>query len=408
MKKVLFLSGLCFALVAVFLLSRVQATPLFSVQASERCDSCHVEPDRSDPRWVEENYKLSERKCRVSCGACHVNPTGGMIRNAAGYYFGTRTLPMSSKINEDISQSIELIQSNKFISLGGDFRFMNLISDRRGKTEPHYFPMQADLYADLRLMKYVSFVTQFGLERGGNSAVREVFGLLHNLPYNGYLKLGKFIPPYGHRLEDHTAYIRTKIAFDQSLPSSYVSGIEAGVEPLVFFANVAYFNQDETPKNDRGKLQKGVSGIAGWRGLWLQLGGSFFDVSDFETSLDSTTDRSSYGIFGSLRLLRASLLFEYDFVKDDIASPAGSSERKSTITFQELNYHVLKGLNAKVRYETYDPDDDVSGDDLKRYMAGVDILPYPFIEFNLQYRHTDDPAIVEEYNEYLFMAHLWF
>lgn len=408
MKKALFLSSFCFIFVGIVFLCRVYATPIFSVQSSERCDTCHEMPDRSDPKWVEENHKLSERDCRLSCGVCHVNPTGGMIRNKDGFYFGTRTLPMSSKLNEDIGQSLELLKSNKFISLGGDFRFMNLMSDQDGKTEPHYFPMQADLYVDLRLMKYVSFVSQFGLERGGNSAVREVFGLLHNLPYNGYLKLGKFIPPYGHRLEDHTAYIRTKIAFDHSQASSYVSGIEAGVEPLVLFANAAYFNQDETPKNDTGKLQKGFSAVAGWRGLWLQLGGSYLNISDFETTATSTTDRSSYGVFGALRVFSASLLFEYDFVKDDISGAAGGSERKSMVTFQELNYRILKGLNAKARYETYDPDDDVTGDDLKRYMAGVDIVPYPFIEFNLQYRHTDDPAIVNEYNEYLFMAHLWF
>ena len=60
------------------------ATPLIAMQAASKCDSCHVMPDRSDPKWVEANYTLAARRCRATCGSCHVNPDGGMLRTAAG------------------------------------------------------------------------------------------------------------------------------------------------------------------------------------------------------------------------------------------------------------------------------------------------------------------------------------
>jgi len=406
MNRILLTAVCSFFLVTVLLINRSDATPLFAVQSAERCDTCHVMPDKSDPEWVEENYSLAERKCGLSCRVCHVNPAGGMIRNRTGEYFGTKTLPLWTASDETERTGPGTVGPGVPLSIGGDFRFMNLITDMDGKTEPHYFPMQGDLYLNARLMKYVSFTSQFGLERGGNAAVREVFGLVDNLPYNAYLKAGKFVPPYGHRLEDHTAYIRSKIAFDHSRPETYVSGIEAGADPLVLFTNIAYFNEDATPSADTGRLGKGVSGIAGWRGLWLTLGGSYLTISDFRVTPASSTDRSSYGVFGSLRFSRIALLFEYDKVKDEISSAGIQSDRNSMVSFNELDYRVAKGVNAKVRYETFDPDDDISGDDLKRYMAGIDLHPFPYIEFNLQYRHTDDPA--EDFNEYLAMIHLWF
>ncbi|MEK7850531.1 MAG: hypothetical protein AAB275_01490, partial [Deltaproteobacteria bacterium] len=222
------------------------ATPLFSMQAAERCDACHEMPDRSNPKWVEENYKISERKCRLSCGVCHVNQSGGMLRSDSGFVFGTKALPWKTDIPEDIQSGLKVIKDNRFLTLGGDFR--GLILSREGSdTNPLFFPMQADLYVNANVGKHIALLTQIGMERGGNAAVREEFLMLKDFPYNSYIKAGKFIPPYGLRLDDHTAFIRTKIAFDHSQPGSYVSGYEVGAEPVLLFARLSQFNADVTP-----------------------------------------------------------------------------------------------------------------------------------------------------------------
>jgi hypothetical protein len=64
------------------------ALPQFAVRSSRMCSNCHVDPEG----W--ENPDLSERKCSLSCQACHLNPTGAGMRNAAGRYYGREILPM--------------------------------------------------------------------------------------------------------------------------------------------------------------------------------------------------------------------------------------------------------------------------------------------------------------------------
>jgi hypothetical protein len=364
-------------------------------------------PDPSDPKWVEENYKIADRKCRVSCGVCHVNPSGGMLRNDTGYFFGTKTLPWKTDIPEGIQASLKKVKSDEFITFGGDFRLLTLFEEDRDDN-PLIFPMQGDLYVRANLHKHLVFLTQIGLTRGDNDAVREIMGIAGDFPFNSYLKIGKFIPPYGHKLDDHTAFIRSKINFDQSQPETYLSGLEVGLEPLLLFGRFSYFNEDTNPSGSSDRDMRGVSAVAGWRGLWLHLGASFIDIINFETTSRRTTDRSAYGIFGGLRYKRLSYLFEVDIRRDDIIDPTGSTrDEEAFITFNELTYRVLKGFNIKLRYETFAPDDDSTEKDEDRFIVGLDFFPYPFTEINLQYRLNDEGS-EETTNDFLFLTHIWF
>ena len=391
---------------AICFIRQADATPLLAIQAAERCDTCHEMPNRSDPKWMEENYTISERTCRLSCGVCHVNLSGGGLRNDSGFLYGTKALPSKTDISKDIQDGLREIKNNKFLTLGGDFRFL-LLSREGSDANPLFFPMQSDIYANANLGKHISLMTQMGLERGGNSAVREAFGMIKTLPYNAYFKAGKFVPPYGHRLDDHTAFIRTKLGLDHSQPGSYVSGYEIGAEPVLLFARFSQFNADVTPAGNTGKTARGVSGEMGWRGLWLHLGASYINIANSETSSTSTTDKSAYGLFGAMRYKSVSYLFEFDTRRNHIEESGGSADYDARITFNELNYKVVKGANIKLRYETYEPDKTVNDSRQTRYMAGLDIYPYPFTEINLQYRINNEEA-EKANNDVLLLAHIWF
>jgi hypothetical protein len=390
------------------------ASPLFSMQAAEKCDTCHTKPDRADPKWVEGNYKTSERKCRLACGVCHVNPSGGMLRNDSGFIYGTKILPWNSEMPDDVKAGLDAIKSNRFLTFGGDFRFLFFMREGN-RTNPIFFPMQTDIYANANVGKHIAFLAQFGMERGGNSAVREAIGMLKDLPYNSYFKVGKFVPPYGHRLEDHTAFIRDKIGLNHSKPEAYVSGYEIGAEPVLMYARFSQFNSDITPQSGSVlKAPTGISGEAGWRGLWLHLGGSYLTIYDFETSAAAITDRRAYGVFGALRLKwfpyleRLTYLFEYDFRRDSIRGNISNSDANARITYNELDYRVGNGVNIKLRYESYEPDKGASDNiERKRYVMGVDMYPYPFTELNIQYRlNREEPE--SDNNEVFLLTHIWF
>lgn len=67
------------------------ALPLYSAREGRSCSNCHVNPMRDNPDgWA--NPELPERKCSLSCMVCHVDPSGGGLRNTAGRYYGRSTL----------------------------------------------------------------------------------------------------------------------------------------------------------------------------------------------------------------------------------------------------------------------------------------------------------------------------
>jgi hypothetical protein len=388
------------------------ATPLLGMQAAAKCDSCHVAPDRNDPKWVEENYALAVRKCRATCGACHVNPDGGMLRTPAGQYFGVRSLPEFPGVPAALEKGLSLVKDNPLLTFGGDFRLLDIFyTAQEDKKSPYFFPMQADVYLGSRLREHFSLLTQFGLERGGNPAFREVVGLIDNLPYNAHLKFGKFMPPFGHRLDDHTAFIRKELFVDQSNPVSYGTGVEIGVNPLVAYGRLAYVNETVAPASSSDATSTVASGVLGWQGLWLQLGGSFLRVNDNHVwgvaagpGPEVRGDRTAYGAYGAVNLWRLTWLFEADLVNNDFAGDRADTDE--LVTFNELNYLVLQGVNLKARYETLDPNRDVDDDEWSRALVGVEYHPWPFTEFDFQYRYNDTPE--EGYGQVLLMVHLWY
>jgi hypothetical protein len=57
---------------------------------------------------------------------------------------------------------------------------------------------------------------------------REIFGLVHELPYNLWVKFGRINLPYGLRVPDDSSFIRSNLGFTFG---SQDLGIELGAEP---------------------------------------------------------------------------------------------------------------------------------------------------------------------------------
>lgn len=76
------------ALMAALASRPALATPLYAAREGRTCDNCHLTPNG----W--ENPSVKDRKCTLSCQGCHVDPTGGGMRNTVGRFFGRSTLPM--------------------------------------------------------------------------------------------------------------------------------------------------------------------------------------------------------------------------------------------------------------------------------------------------------------------------
>src|SRR6267378_401725 len=120
------------------------------------------------------------------CGLCHVNPTGGGMREA---YASQKLVPEEiawSKAKPEIMAGIEP-HIAKHILIGTDFRELYLGSDLPS-PQRNFFQMQGDIYFDFQLDPKVSLY----FARGATDT-RELFGLDYLTPIL-YVKAGRFVP----------------------------------------------------------------------------------------------------------------------------------------------------------------------------------------------------------------------
>jgi len=64
-------------------------------------------------------------------------------------------------------------------------------------------------------------------------------------------------------------------------------------------------------------------------------------------------------------------------------------------TAQEADYRVSRGVNVRGKFDWLEPNDVVPNS--RRYAAEVDIVPVPFTEVKLAFRHHDEVLAFQEY-----------
>lgn len=140
-----------------------RALPLYALAAGHTCANCHASPTYEDPNgW--ENPPLPDRKCNLSCVACHVDPAGQGIRNTAGRYFSLSTLPifpLQERAYSDLHR--ELIDADTIRALQEAFGQPPPVrTSSAGRTVPSsYDDVRAGVGAD-RVGGYTSFGKPLG------------------------------------------------------------------------------------------------------------------------------------------------------------------------------------------------------------------------------------------------------
>src|SRR5262249_41128140 len=137
---------------------------------------------------------------------------------------------------------------NEYVSIGGDLRVRNttIFQDRfsRKGTVPTNQAFRRSVtsndtsvteflgYTEVDLLpNYVMLYGDFNLNGGVTD--REGFGLIRGfLPYDTYVKAGRFFPTFGLRVQDDAAFVRSQTGFTFDTPDE---GAEVGIAPGPFF-----------------------------------------------------------------------------------------------------------------------------------------------------------------------------
>ncbi len=351
----------------------------------------------------------------AKCQSCHVNPTGKGMRSEFGRNYGMDDVTIPTwKVRSDLEEISVSLSPN--IDVGLDVRTL-FFFDQQNRTSST-LQMQGDLYFDIRLNKWVRIYLDKGLYNGF-----EAFALAKVLPWDGYVKAGKFMPAYGTRTDDHNAFIRggpygggpfsaqfgplSAVGYPTGLrfgERSEDTGLELGFAPAMFTFNVGVFN---------GTPGAGLNGITGSKEKAFAVRGD----ATFKLPMTNVTVGGSVyqgpvagathlyrGAFGSVTVAeRYTLHSEVDMIEVDRPGPNISG----LMVWNELNVLVTQGIDLKLGYEFYDPDVDLKNGSFSRAVVGAEFFVLSGVELRPMYRiNLEDPTDVSN-NEFQMMLHLF-
>jgi hypothetical protein len=253
----------------------------------------------------------------VNCNACHVNQTGGWLRNDFGKNYGNT---LETFDWQGISEAAQKIQHNTptWVSTGLDIHQgygatfqpnsnLNQNAFYLGSPGSAFPPSHSSFSIQTKANEFVSGVFTYRIDQGG---VGEFYGLVSGLPEGAYLKFGKFLTPYGLELSDDNSLIRGNLngvfSFDVAAPQN---GAEIGVYPDPVFLNFAVFDGEVNGGGVTvpGYSEKVFSSRGGVSFSQITLGGSIYGAN-----LDLSNRELLYGAYGWGRVGPVVILAEYD------------------------------------------------------------------------------------------------
>jgi hypothetical protein len=353
---------------------------------------------------VHSSYGLPRFAVRTGakCQSCHVDPSGGAMRQPFGLQYGREQLPVPAWSKDFEVEDFSNILTN-VLGVGADFRmiyfsqqFVDTAAAGGKSTNDAFFQMQGDLYLNFHVAKRVNLFLNKGLYSGF-----EIFGLFNILPANGHIKAGKFLPNFGTRLDDHTTYIRNYTGFSPERGRPELTGVEIGFQPGSFGFTGGVYNAVDGFGAGTGSNKAFLGRAEGMFKISTDvnfgLGANVFSKKD-NTNITNTL----VGGFGSLSYQSLALLGEVDMIRTSSVSTT-----KGLVAYIEGDCMITSGLDLKLGYDFYDPDIDLKTGSLARYTAGFEFFPLSGVELRPLFRVTHASLTNVNTNEFDVLLHIY-
>jgi hypothetical protein len=326
----------------------------------------------------------------LKCSGCHVNPSGGGLRNAAGNAYAQNALPARHLGAGDEQWLGEL---NRFIAIGGNLRSGASAVDYDGAPDedPAFDVDELRLYLDVRVIPdrlslYVD--QQLAPDEGRNL---EAYARLWLDPsHRWYVKAGQMYLPFGLRLEDDTAFVREISGINFDTPDD---GVELGLESGPWSAQFAVSNGTGGSGETNSGKQWSLSGTyvqSRWR---LGASYNFNDAGD--------VSRHMGALHASLRTGPVSWLTELDYIEDR-GLPGGAISR--WVGLLEGNWEPRRGHNLKGTLEAIEAASGFEAETQERYSLAYEYSPMQFLQLRGGARVYDgNPLDAQQNRKFYFL-----
>ncbi len=329
----------------------------------------------------------------LKCTSCHVNPTGGGMRNTFGNVFAQTLLPM---MHIDTGPNVWTGSLNSFIGIGGDLRYDATLTQEPGQRTIDQFDLeQMRVYLDASVIPDRLMVYADEQVAPGGATNEEAWAMYWSANHDWYVKAGQMYLPFGFRLQDQTAFVQQVSGINMTTPDR---GVEVGYEHGPWDAQVNVSNGTAggtvvtNGKQYIGQLQF-VQSI--WRaGIALDENNSAADGR-----------RTAYGLFGGLKTGPVAWLAEADVVVDHTLPNGGNREAGGLL---EANWLIMRGNNLKITAEQFAPDLAVSvrRNGETRWSVVYELTPIQFVQLRAGFRYYDGIPQDDSQHERLWFLEL--
>jgi hypothetical protein len=327
----------------------------------------------------------------LKCTSCHVNPTGGGMRNTFGNVFAQTLLPM---MHLDTGPNVWTGAINPFIGIGGNLRFdATLTQVPNQRTIDEFDLEQMRVYLDASVIPDRLLVYADEQVAPGGATNEEAWVMYWSANHDWYVKAGQMYLPFGFRLQDQTAFVQQVSGINMTAPDR---GVEFGYLRGPWDAQFDVSNGTAggpvvtNGKQFTGQLQFVQSD---WRaGLALD-----------ENNSAAEGRRTSYGLFAGLKTGPVAWLAEADVVVDHTLPNGGNREAGGLF---EADWLIMRGNNLKFTAEQLAPDLAVSvrRNGQTRWSIVYELTPIQFVQVRAGFRYYDGiPQDDSQHERLLFL-----
>jgi hypothetical protein len=316
---------------------------------------------------VQQGYK---------CVQCHVNPTGGGLRNDFGAVFSQNVMA-ARPLPEGVPAWDGKL--GDFVRLGGDLREGWTRTDIPNRETTEDWELQElRVYGAVDVIRdRLSLVLDESLAQD-DAQVRQAYVQWSSPERGWYVKGGRFYLPFGWRLQDNGAFVRQVSSINTTGDRDH-EGIELGLETTEWSAQLALTDAAASAdtNTDSGNQLTGQA-------VWVRPRGRLGVAAAYADQ--DAGDRTLAGVFGGLRTGPVAWLGEVDYVRDESFA---DGTRTLVAALAEADWAVTKGHNLKLTGEWFEPDSDLDDDDQARWSVVYEYTPIAFVQLRAGARFFD-------------------
>jgi hypothetical protein len=365
--------------------ARARAEPYLMVRAGAKCSDCHVNMDGGGMRT--QFAHIHARDILHDLDLLPIPPTVKGFNGQLGEYVA---------IGSDLRVNNTTIFQDQFDTQGNVPRnkvFRRSVTSNETQVGEFLGYLKVDLLPD-----YVTMYSDFNLNGGVTN--REAFGLIRNfLPYDTYVKAGRFFPPFGLRLWDDAAFVRSGSGYTFTNPDE---GGEIGIAPGPFYLATSVTNGDSGDKD----VATTVNGYGVFDEIpvvrTVMAGASYARQSD---------KRWVAAWYAGSNLWKFTYLGEFDLINDDTVGTAAVDTQYAA--YAEIDFLAFGWLNLRGTFDFLKVSDNRSQ---TRYTIGAEPFINRFLQPRIQYQIYNGPPLpgenpqelVQNQGVLLFELHMFF